>query len=297
MHRPGVSDQDRLATSCLVGTVARSGYALGPMRMRSLGALCFTISTVGVGTLGCASAAAPGATDVDGKAPTHPVAQPVATTAVAALSVSAAPVSASSTEPTAVASSAPPAAPVDAPPLPEGTKILIIGDSFAEALGVGLKAKEGEYHVKATLRGEKATFIPQWAGPNRGVPLMLKQVQPTLVVIALGGNELAMTDPSVRGPKVKQLVGFMGSIPCVWVSPPLWGNKDNGLLEIIRQNSSPCRYFDSNVLSPNLPRGSDKIHPNADGQKIWAKYVLDWLRKERDLKAPSFALSPRPPSE
>ncbi len=293
MQGLGGGDHDRLVTSCFVGTVARSGYALGPMRMRSLGALCFTISTVGLGTLGCASAAAPGVTDVDAKAPVAAVAPTAAPTAVAAASVSAAP----STEATAVASSAPPGPPVEAPPLPEGTKILIIGDSFAEALGVGLKAKEGEYHVKATLRGEKATFIPEWAGPNRGVPLMLKQVQPTLVVIALGGNELAMTDPSVRGPKVKQLVGFMGSIPCVWVSPPLWGNKDNGLLEIIRQNSSPCRYFDSNVLSPNLPRGSDKIHPNADGQKIWAKYVLDWLKKERDVKAPSFALAPRPPSE
>jgi lysophospholipase L1-like esterase len=219
-----------------------------------------------------------------------PPAPPVETASAAAPPSSA---SASAVAP--VASAAPKVEPPAA--LPEGLKILVIGDSFAEALGVGLKAKEGEYHIKATLRGEKATFIPEWAGPNRGVPLILKQVQPSIVLIALGGNELAMTDPSVRAPKVRELVGHMGTTPCVWISPPLWGNKDNGLLEIIRKNSSPCRYFDSNTLSQNLPRGSDKIHPSAEGQKIWAGQVLEWLKKERDPKASAFALAPRPESE
>ena len=204
---------------------------------------------------------------------------------------------------TAVTSaSAAPVASVATPPsapkkLPAGMKILVIGDSFAEAMGAGLRAREPEFGVKAVLRGEKATFIPEWAGPNKGVPLMLEQVKPDLVVIALGGNELAMVDPTVRGPKVEKLVGFMGATPCVWVSPPLWDIKDNGLLEIIRKRSSPCRYFDSNVLSPNLPRGSDKIHPTAEGQKIWAKTFLEWLEKEQAGDGAHFALAPRPASE
>ena len=265
------------------------------MRKRSLGALSLTLCAISLGALGCASAPSPAQSSAAAP-PAHDAEPGIGVTSDAPPEMSGAPM-ASAAAPTALSTDAPSKAPADAPPLPDGTKILIIGDSFAEALGVGLKAKEGEYHVKATLRGEKATFIPEWAGPNRGVPLMLKQVQPTLVVIALGGNELAMVDPSVRGPKVKQLVGFMGTIPCVWVSPPLWGKKDNGLLEIIRHNSSPCRYFDSDVLSPSLPRGSDKMHPSAEGQKVWAKYVLDWLKKERDVQAPSFMLVPRPSSE
>jgi hypothetical protein len=88
-------------------------------------------------------------------------------------------------------------------------------------------------------------------------------------------------NPDVRGPKVKQLVGLFGNTPCVWVSPPLWGNKDNGLLDVIRKSSTPCRYFDSNVHSPDLPRGSDKIHPTSEGQKKWAGSFVDWLQKER----------------
>jgi hypothetical protein len=73
--------------------------------------------------------------------------------------------------------------------------------------------------------------------------------------------------------------------------------KENDLPQIIRSHSSPCRYYDSNTLSPNLPRGGDKIHPTYDGQKEWARQVLDWVTKERDASATKFALGPRPSSE
>ena len=191
-----------------------------------------------------------------------------------------------------------PAAPAaEVVPLPKGMKVLVIGDSFAQALGVGLKSKEAETGVKFVNRGEKATYIPEWAGPNRGVAGMMLQEKPDLVVVALGGNELAMVNPDVRGPKVKQLVGLFGNTPCVWVSPPLWGNKDNGLLDVIRKSSTPCRYFDSNVHSPDLPRGSDKIHPTSEGQKKWAGSFVDWLQKERAGTEKPFALKARPATE
>jgi lysophospholipase L1-like esterase len=188
------------------------------------------------------------------------------------------------------------AAPAPAP-LPKGMTVLVIGDSFAEALGAGLRTKEQETGIRFLLKGEKATYIPEWAGPNRGVAGLMIQYKPDLVVIALGGNELAMTTPEIRAPKVKKLVELLGTTPCVWVAPPLWGIKDNGLLGIIKDSSQPCRYFDSNVLSPNLPRGGDKIHPTAEGQKLWAGHFLDWLKTERDPKSEKLGLLPRPAGE
>ena len=126
---------------------------------------------------------------------------------------------------------------------------------------------------------------------------MIASLKPDVVLIALGGNELSMTTPDIRGPKVKELAKLMGSTPCVWVAPPLWGNKDNGLLAVIRDNSLPCRYYDSTKLAPDLPRGSDKIHPTAEGQKKWADYVLGWLKNERDASAATFTLKPRAAGE
>ena len=227
-----------------------------------------------------------------------------ATTSATATPASAEPTSAPTSAPTANASAtakpaetAVPAVAADPGPLPKGLKILVIGDSFAEALGVGLRRKEADFGGKAVLRGEKATFIPEWAGPKRGVNLLLLQEKPDLVVIALGGNELAIKTPEIRKPKVQELVKLIGNTPCVWVSPPLWGNQDNGLLGIIHDNSQPCRYFDSNKLSPDLPRGSDKIHPTAEGQMQWAQIFLEWVRKERDVANKTFALRPRQPEE
>ncbi len=259
--------------------------------------LCLTLLVTAVAASACASASSP--TPRSSNAEPTPAGDAAA--APAANEATAAAASAAPSDAPAASSGAPPSSPpanAAAPaPLPAGMKILVIGDSFAEALGVGLKAKEQETGIKVTLRGEKATFIPEWAGPNRGVPGLLKQYQPDLVVIALGGNELAMTSPEIRAPKVEKLVSLMGTVPCVWVAPPLWGNKDNGLLGIIRDHSKPCRHFDSNTLAPDLPRGSDKIHPTAEGQKKWAGHLLDWLRVERDATAPSFALRARPSGE
>jgi lysophospholipase L1-like esterase len=184
-------------------------------------------------------------------------------------------------------------------PLPK-MKVLVVGDSFAEALGVGLKGREADTGIKFVMRGQKATFIPEWAGSKHNLAGLMVQEKPDLVVIALGGNELKIQQSEDRAPRVKELVGRLGSTPCVWVSPPLWDAKmkDNGLLEVIRKNSAPCRYFDSDVLSPDLPRGGDKIHPTSEGQKKWAGLLLDWLTKEQQTPgATPFALKPRPASE
>lgn len=202
---------------------------------------------------------------------------------------------AKSPDPTADAAAKP--APAAAEPLPRGLRVLVIGDSFAQALGMGLKATAAENGLAFTLQGQQATYIPEWAGPNKNVAGMLVMHKPDLVIVSLGGNELAMVDPSVRAPKVERLAQILDGVPCVWVAPPLWGNQDNGLLAILRKHSSPCRYFDSNELTPNLPRGSDKIHPTTAGQKQWADRLLVWLRDERDPQKPSFALRPRPAGE
>ena len=183
--------------------------------------------------------------------------------------------------------------------IPKDLTVLVIGDSFAQALGLGLKHRERELRMRVLLRGQQATYIPEWAGPNRGVDRMIKADSPDLVLIALGGNELAMTTPEIRRSKVAELVAKVGDVPCVWLSPPLWNIKDNGLLGVIRGASSPCRYFDSDKIVPIVPRGSDKIHPSVEGQKVWADGLLAWLRAE--LATPTgeakLALRPRPESE
>jgi lysophospholipase L1-like esterase len=236
--------------------------------------------------------------------PTPPIEPPkgadpsvVASAATSASSVR--PAASAPPTPTASVSAAPAATSAPAAELPKELTVLVIGDSFAQALGLGLKHRERELGMRVLIRGQQATYIPEWAGPNRGVDRMIRADAPDLVLIALGGNELAMTTPEIRRPKVAELVAKVGDIPCIWLSPPLWNIKDNGLLGVIRGASSPCRYFDSDKLVPSVPRGSDKIHPSAEGQRVWADGLLAWMRGE--LAPPAgkakLALRPRPDSE
>lgn len=200
--------------------------------------------------------------------------------------------------PTASASVAVPAAPPG--PLPKDMKVLIIGDSFGQALGAGMRNVAGEFSVKTDLQAKEATFIPQWAGGKFDVPSLIRVGKPDVVVISVGGNELAMVDPTPRVPDIEKLIKIMGETPCVWIRVPTWeakGWKENDLPELIRTHSSPCRFYDSNKHSAGLPRGSDHIHPTAEGQKIWARQIFEWMKVERDPSSDKFKFKPRPSDE
>lgn len=166
-------------------------------------------------------------------------------------------------------------------PLPTGTTILQIGDSFAGALGIDLNRDLREEGVRGVLRYETSTYIPTWAG-KKELDGYLLRFHPDLVLITLGANELLIPDPSQRAPTIHRLVRRLGGRPCVWVAPPLWAGARPDLLETIREACAPCVYLDSSALVPDLERMRDHIHPSMQGRKIWAKAVLDWLKEHRD---------------
>ncbi|HEX3774579.1 MAG TPA: SGNH/GDSL hydrolase family protein [Polyangiaceae bacterium] len=173
---------------------------------------------------------------------------------------------------------APPAA-SEALPLPKGTLVLQVGDSFAAALGVELGKRLKAAGVRSALEYKTASYIPNWSfGPE--IPEYLGKYSPDLVLVTLGANEIEIPKPEQRVGAIKHLVAELGGRPCVWVLPPLW-KPDTGLIQVIKDNVAPCRYLDSSALVPDLPRGRDKIHPSAEGREIWAEAVFKWLRTER----------------
>ncbi len=186
-----------------------------------------------------------------------------------------------SAEPMAATRAEPPAAPApsEPAPLPEGTIVLHIGDSMAGALGVALNAELEQHKVKGHLRFKTASYIPGWAG-GLELPLHLSQLKPDLVLITLGTNEVKMPDPTQRAPMLKKIVKMIGDRPCVWIAPPVW-TQEKGLYQVIRDNIAPCRYMDTEVVYPDMPRLNDKIHPTIGARQEWAKRVVAWLAKER----------------
>lgn len=192
--------------------------------------------------------------------------------------------------PPAVSKAPPAAAPtggaVAAPvaELPVGTRVLQVGDSFAAALGIELGKRLKASGVRTSLEYKTASYVPTWAfGPD--LPKLIANYNPDLVLITLGANELEIPDPPQRAGAVKRLVQKVGDRPCVWILPPLW-KPDTGLMQVIKDNSAPCKVLDSSLLVHDLPRGPDKIHPNAAGRETWAEAVFQWLKKSRAPAGP-----------
>jgi lysophospholipase L1-like esterase len=158
--------------------------------------------------------------------------------------------------------------------------VLHIGDSFAaagfvQALKPRLKALGVHYDVHA----ETSSFTTTWAAR---VPRLIADIQPDLVLINLGANEMSNIDPPSHAPAVRRIVAAIAPRPCVWVSPPTWG-PNTGILNVIRENSAPCRFFDSDHLVKGpIPRQRDGIHPSVEGGAIWAEAFWMWLIQERD---------------
>jgi lysophospholipase L1-like esterase len=187
----------------------------------------------------------------------------------------------------ALASGGPP------PPLPEGTTVLHIGDSFAGALGIPLNRELEQHGVHGLLRYRTASYIPTWAFDDE-VPRLVRSYRPGLVLITLGANEVEITEPEQRAGQVRRLVHALAGRPCVWISPPLW-EQDNGLMRVIRDNCAPCRFMDTNAYIPAMPRVKDGIHPSMEARGVWARVVLDWLARERRPTADEpWALRPGP---
>jgi hypothetical protein len=180
---------------------------------------------------------------------------------------------------------------------------LHIGDSFtlagfAQALRPRMNALKARYEV----RSEQSSYTIGWAAK---LERLVSDTQPDLVLITLGANEVSNVNPEGHAFAVRRIARIIGDRPCVWISPPLW-RKDTGMIDVIRRNSAPCRFFDSDRLVPGpIPRQSDKIHPNAEGGAMWADAFWAWLQGERapiaeepaDERRKPWALKAAPPGE
>jgi lysophospholipase L1-like esterase len=176
----------------------------------------------------------------------------------------------------AAAAPAPPAAP---PVIPPGTVVLHIGDSFALAgFAKAIKPHMKALGVRYEVRAKESSFTTTWSSR---MERLVADTQPDLVIINLGANEVANVDPPAHAPAVRRIVAAIGGRPCVWVSAPSW-RKDTGIGAVIRQNSAPCRYFDSDKLvGQPIPRQSDHIHPTDEGGAVWAEAFWSWLQDQR----------------
>lgn len=218
-------------------------------------------------------------------------------TPVAAISAPSAPASEpADIGPAPDATAEPEASPDPEPmPIPKNTAVLHFGDSMVFAgFNQAISPRFRELGVRFAVRSDTGSSTVHWS-PKIGQ--LVADTQPDLVIINLGGNEIAHQDPEALVPVVRHIVKSIGGRPCVWVSPPLW-RQETGILEVIREHSAPCRFFDSNALVPGpIERKADGIHPNLEGGARWADVFWQWLMDERRGVDSPWELRAAPPGE
>jgi hypothetical protein len=241
-----------------------------------------------IASAACApSAGAPAGAPDDGSPPTAAAADRNDAPAAVMASAAAAPPSA-----TAVTSAAPAAKP-EAPPLPKGTVVLHVGDSFVHS-GLTQRLRElfAPYDVRYEVRAEHSTNSLDWA---KRMPDLVASTQPDFVIVTLGGNEIGSKHLDVQARAAERIVKAIGNRPCVWTTPPLW-MEESGLFDAVAPKVAPCRFFETDVIVGKvIPRREDKIHPTKEGGAMWAEALFAWTLRERT--GPRWELAKGPDSE
>jgi lysophospholipase L1-like esterase len=177
----------------------------------------------------------------------------------------------------AVADAAPPDAPVEeagseaapesqAPPkhyrLVVHTGDSMVGGGLCKALAPKFKA-EGTQFIRDVW---ESASLPAFAESDR-LPKLMKKYDPDLVLLTLGANDVFDKHPENMIRSIETIVKKVGHRDCFWIGPPLWKG-DYGLVDVIREHSAPCTFYDSRNLT--LQRAGDGIHPTEKGGAVWA---------------------------
>jgi lysophospholipase L1-like esterase len=144
------------------------------------------------------------------------------------------------------------------------------GHGLARALKTRFEA-EGARYISDTVNNAtlRSTQVVDHIGTS------IARHQPDLVLVNLGTNEVFVPAPEALERRIHAIVKRIGSRDCVWIGPPTW-NGDRGIVQVLRANAFPCRFFDSSNL--DLERIRDGIHPTDRGGEQWAQKFWAFFR-------------------
>ena len=163
-------------------------------------------------------------------------------------------------------------------------RILLAGDSMAEGIEMFFKKYCFQNHHTLKVFSWISSTTNSWALKNK-LRTLVRQFDPTYVILVLGSNELLAKDLTKRQEYIEEIIS---EIPCknyVWIGPPNW-QEDNGLDELLRTCVGSNKYFSSKEIFLKEPlkskRGPDKRHPNPEGFRVWTDSVASWIMAKSD---------------
>ncbi len=158
-------------------------------------------------------------------------------------------------------------------------RVLLIGDSQLEGLRRPIYnycALNNHDLVASVLWYGSSTKV--W-GESDTLTYFLNKFKPTYLFIALGLNELFVTDMDNRREYVNKIIGSIKKfgIKYFWIGPAAW-KQDKGITNLLAETNGAF-FYPSHKLK--LERAKDKMHPSKDGAKIWMDSVATYVTSLR----------------
>ena len=177
---------------------------------------------------------------------------------------------------------------------PVASRVLFIGDSMTGWLGERMNAYgvENGYDV-ATIVWDGST-IRKWGSKSARLQEYVDKLQPDVIFISLGLNELAERNPqSQLASSLKSILKAAGDVPVIWVGPPSWPGKSFGetLDTWLAGQLGNGHYYSS--LDLTLARQSKtNPHPSRAGIDKWVDTLMLWLPEHGAVALPGYAVPP-----
>jgi hypothetical protein len=156
-------------------------------------------------------------------------------------------------------------------------RVLLIGDSQLEGLRNPVSAYcEKNNHVLVATIIWYGSSTKQWATTDT-LKYYLDLYQPTVVLFAIGLNELFVRDLEMRTGYIRTIKKTFEDyhIPYSWIGPAAW-TADKGIIEVMSRENGD-HFFSSHLLK--LERANDKRHPSKSASKIWFDEVAKFITK------------------
>lgn len=155
-------------------------------------------------------------------------------------------------------------------------KILFIGDSMVESLMHRLNdyAYENKHKLYPVIWFSSSTKA---YGQSTKLKTYIEKYKPTIILIALGSNELFVRDLPERDKYIKKILKQIDTNKFLWIGPPNW-KEDTGINDLIQKNIEKERFFLSKHLK--FDRASDGAHPTLRSANEWCDKICEWITKE-----------------
>ncbi len=156
-------------------------------------------------------------------------------------------------------------------------RVLLIGDSQLEGLRQPVSSYcEKNDHVLVSTIIWYGSSTKQWATTDT-LEYYLDLYKPTVVIFAIGLNELFVRDLELRSGYIKSIKKTFEEygVRYSWVGPAAW-TADKGIIDVMSKELGD-HFFPSHTIK--MERAGDGRHPSKKAAKLWFDQVAESITK------------------